>query len=287
MSTDLQPFTINDLRRLVGTPNKTAMLTCYDYTTATQLTRAGVPMLLVGDSAASVILGHASTLPVTLDFLITLTCAVKRGAPKALVVGDLPFGSYHASDAQAVESACRMIKESDCDAVKLEVGPQQLSAVKRLAGAGVAVIAHLGLRPQSVSLLGGYRYQGRTAAEAQQIVDACRAFADAGAAAILLEAVPPEVSARVVRDVCVPVIGCGAGPACHAHVVVLQDLLKQTPRQAKFVPDTGPDASVIEIATRYVSLIATGAYPAPQHCYAMPEAERALFMNQPGEQITV
>ncbi|HEY0009850.1 MAG TPA: 3-methyl-2-oxobutanoate hydroxymethyltransferase [Tepidisphaeraceae bacterium] len=272
-------FTLNDLRlaRSAGPPR--AMLTCYDYTTATLLEQAGVPLILVGDSASNVILGHASTLPVTLSFMIEITAAVKRGTSRALVIGDMPFGSYHASESQAIRNVAKMIKRSHCDAVKIEAGHTQVELVSKLADAGVAIIAHLGLRPQAVGLMGGYRYQGRTVREAQQIVDLAVQFSQAGAAAILLEAVPPEVSERVVDHVAVPVIGCGAGPACHAHVVVLQDLLHQTPHRAKFVPSTPPAGSLIETAKRFVMEVESRAYPSQAHCYEMPPDEKAKFLS--------
>lgn len=274
-----RPFTLNDLRAARTSGRHVSMLTCYDYTTARHLEMAGVNILLVGDSAANVILGHHSTLPISLDFLIELTAAVKRGAPNCLVMGDMPFGSYHASDAQAIENVTRMIKETHCDAVKIEASEHHLNATEKLAGAGVAVVVHLGLRPQSVGILGGYRFQGRTAREAQDLIDEARRFADAGAAAILLEAVPPEVSQRLVETVEIPIIGCGAGPACHAHVVVLQDLLRQTPRQPKFVPHVELRPTLIETVQQYVNLVESGAYPSPEHCYAMPEAERLRFVG--------
>jgi 3-methyl-2-oxobutanoate hydroxymethyltransferase len=272
-----KPFTFNDLRAARTSGERVAMLTCYDYTTARLLDEAGVPMLLVGDSAASVILGHPSTLPASLDFMIECTAAVKRGAARALVMGDMPFGSYHESDAQGVRNAVAMVQRSQCDCIKIEASASSASLISRLADAGVAVIAHLGLRPQAVGLMGGYKFQGRTAAEARAIVGLSRTLVQAGAAALLLEAVPNEVSQAVVDAVDVPVIGCGAGPACHAHVVVLQDLLAQTPRQPKFVPKIDLSASLIENARAYVNLIRRGAYPAAEHGYEMPASERGLF----------
>ena len=255
------------------------MLTCYDYTSAGLLADAGVPMLLVGDSAGGVILGHPSTLPITLDFLIELTAAVKRGAPDCLVMGDLPFGSYQTMGEASIDNAFRMIKQTNCDAVKIEVNEAHLDLVRVLSQAGVAVVAHLGLRPQAIGLMGGYKFQGRTVDEANHIVRQSQAFARAGAAAILLEAVPGEVGQKVVDEVDVPVIGCGAGPACHAHVVVLHDLLRQTPRQPKFVPHLNLVASLLDNARQYVNLVESGTYPAAEHCYAMPDDQRRLFLR--------
>ena len=212
-------FTLNDLRSARSTGEKIAMLTCYDFTMARLMQEAGVPMLLVGDSAANVVLGHDSTLPVSLDFMIEITAAVHRGAPMCLVIGDMPFGSYHASISQAIRNVCRMIKESGCNAVKLEVADGQAALVHALSEAGVAVVAHLGLKPQSVGLLGGYKFQGRTADEAGEIVASSLQMQEAGAAAILLEAVPPEIAKAVVDQTTVPIIGCGAGASvsrvCH------------------------------------------------------------------------
>ncbi len=272
MMTAPKAFKLNDLRAARTTGDKLAMLTCYDYTTARHLQEAGVPMLLVGDSASNVILGHSSTVPISLDFMIEITRAVKRGAPDSLVVGDLPFGSYQASDRQGIENVYRMLKESNCDCVKLEAGATLLPMINKLADSGAAIIAHIGLRPQAVGLMGGYRYQGRTAVEAKAIVDLAVQFWRAGAAAILLEAVPPEVGQLVAQQIEIPVIGCGAGGFCHAHVVVLQDLLRLTPTQPRFVPDVSGN-SLIENARQFVTQISSGAYPQPAHCYQMLDGE--------------
>lgn len=263
-------FTLDDLRELRRTGQKLAMLTCYDFTTARLMEEAGVRLILVGDSAANVILGHDSTVPVGLEFMIEITRAVRRGAPTAFVIADMPFGSYHASTAQGIRNICRMVKETDCDCVKLEVAPAHTKLVRRLANAGVAVMAHLGLRPQSVAVLGGYKAQGRTRPAADAIVEQALAFERAGAVSILLEAVPPAVSQQVVDALSVPVIGCGGGPACHAHVVVTHDMLKLTARAPKFVPILADMASGMKAAfTGYIQQIATGKYPGPEHAYAM------------------
>jgi len=271
-------FTLADLRaaRLAG--RKTAMLTCYDYTTARLMQEAGIKMLLVGDSAANVILGHETTLPVTLDFMITLTAAVRRGAPKALLIGDMPFGSYHESTRQGVKNVVKMVQLSACDGVKLEASLSHGRLVGMLADAGVAVMAHLGLRPQSVNLLGGYRWQGRTAREADELVRTALVFQRAGAAAILLEAVPPQVSQAIVDSTDVPIIGCGAGPACHGHVVVTHDALGLTGVAPRFVPVLADLASPMKAAfADYVRQIEAGIYPASQHLYEMADDEAAKF----------
>lgn len=271
-------FTLNDLRLAHAEGRKVAMLTCYDFTTARLMQQAGVPMLLVGDSAANVILGHPTTLPVRLGFMIELTAAVRRGAPWSLVVGDMPFGSYQGSVGKAVEHVCRMVKLSGCDCVKLEVEQGHLPLIRKLSSAGIAVMAHLGLRPQSVGLLGGYRYQGRTALEAQEIVDLAERMRDAGAATLLLEAVPPEVSARVIEVTGLPTIGCGAGPACTGAVVVTHDAIGLSEHVPRFVPRLGDVSGVlIEQFAKYVDRVESGAYPAEENLYTMPADERDRF----------
>lgn len=264
-----------------------AMLTCYDFTTARLMQEAGVPALLVGDSAANVILGHDSTLPVSLSFMIEIAAAVRRGAPLALLVADMPFGSYQSSRGGAlgsgVRNVCKVVKRTGCDCVKLEVTEGHAGLVRALADAGVAVVAHLGLRPQSVGILGGYKFQGRTAREAEQIVSTARVMQGAGAAAVLLEAVPPEVGAAVVEAVDLPVIGCGAGPACHGSVFVTQDALGLTPRPPRFVPRLGDLAGpMVRGFAEYVRRVTAGEYPAAEHNYAMPEAEKQRLAQLEG-----
>jgi len=271
-------FTLTDLRKAREFGSKLAMLTCYDYTTARLMQEAGVPLLLVGDSAANVILGHTTTLPASLDFQIEITAAVRRGAPYAFVIGDMPFGSYGGSIDLGVSNVCRLVKLSGCDCVKIEAADGHATLVKALADMGVAVMAHLGLRPQTVGVLGGYKYQGRTAIDAQQIVSTALKMQDAGAVAILLEAVPPEVAKRVVEQCNVPIIGCGAGPSCHGHVVVTHDALGLTTHRPRFVPMIGDLATPLKQAfAEYVHRISTGTYPASEHYYEMTEEEKRKF----------
>jgi 3-methyl-2-oxobutanoate hydroxymethyltransferase len=266
----LSRFTLDDLREVRRTGKKLAMLTCYDYTMARLMEESGIRLILAGDSAGSVILGHDSTIPVSMKFMVQITQAVRRGAPSAFLIADMPFGSYHASTAAGVRSVCRMVKNTNCDCVKIEVAPRQTKLVRRLADAGVAVMAHLGLRPQAVAILGGYKAQGRTRPAADAIVEQALAFEHAGAAAILLEAVPPAVSQQVVDAISIPVVGCGAGPACHAHVVVTHDMLKLTPRTPKFVPTLADMATGMKAAfAGYMEQIAREQYPGPEHAYSM------------------
>ena len=263
-------LTIKALQKQRDDGEKIAMLTCYDASFAAMLDAAGLDSLLVGDSLGMVLQGHETTLPVTLADMVYHTRCVARGSKRAFLVADMPFGSYQASVADGIRSVCRMVKKTGCDCVKLEVAPRHVELVGSLADAGVAVMAHLGLRPQTVSLLGGYKAQGRTRPAADAIVEQAMAFERAGAVAILLEAVPPAVSEQVVNTVGVPVVGCGAGPACHAHVVVTHDMLKLTPRAPKFVPVLADVAAGMKAAfAGYMQQIEKQQYPGPEHAYTM------------------
>jgi 3-methyl-2-oxobutanoate hydroxymethyltransferase len=274
-------FGLNDLRQARAGGAKVAMLTCYDFTTAALMQRAGVPALLVGDSAANVILGYPTTLQVSLSFMIEIAAAVRRGAPLAFLVADMPFGSYHGSVSRGVRNVCRMVQKTNCDCVKIEVAPTHLKLVRELAGSGVAVMAHLGLRPQAVGLLGGYRTQGRSADDANGIVALSQAMEQAGAAAILLEAVPVEVAKAVVDATELPVIGCGAGPACHGSVFVTHDALGLTQHPPRFAPQlTDLATPAVAAYAEYVRQVASGEYPSGDHQYPMPADERAKFLHK-------
>jgi 3-methyl-2-oxobutanoate hydroxymethyltransferase len=260
-----RPVRLADLVEARRSDRKLAMLTCYDATTAAVLEREGVAILLVGDSAANVVLGQPRTTAIELDFLVGLTAGVRRGARHAHVMADMPFGSYGGDVGRAFDNVCRMVRETGCDQVKLEVSAANGSLVTMLADAGVAVCAHLGLRPQNVQRT-GYAVAAKTIKAAERLVIEAEQLVDAGASTVLLEAVPPAAAERVVEAVDVPVIGCGAGPAPMAHVVVLPDLLGHTPRRPKFVPDLG-DVSLRKAAQQWVAMIADGSYPAIEHCY--------------------
>jgi 3-methyl-2-oxobutanoate hydroxymethyltransferase len=281
-------MSLNDLRRARdGGGSKIAMLTCYDFTTARLMQEAGVPALLVGDSAGNVVLGHPTTIPVSLPFMIEIAGAVRRGAPLAFVVADMPFGSYHGSVVRGVKNVVRMVQRSGCDCVKLEVTSAHLDLVSELAGAGVAVMAHIGLRPQSVGLVGGYRTQGRTAEDARAIVALSLRMQRAGAAALLIEAVPSEVARVVVDATNIPVIGCGAGTYCHGHVFVTHDAVRLTASAPRFAPKLGDLATpAVEAYARYVREVGAGEYPAPEHQYGMPPDELAKFLHE-GERATL
>ncbi|MER6581625.1 3-methyl-2-oxobutanoate hydroxymethyltransferase [Nonomuraea sp. NPDC001023] len=261
-------ITVRDLAAAKERGERWPMVTAYDAMTARVFDQAGVPVLLVGDSAAMVVYGFDSTLPVTLDHLVPLTAAVVRGSSRALVVADLPFGSYQGSPQQALESAARFMKEAGAHAVKLEGGRRVLPQVEALVSAGVPVMAHLGLTPQSVNALGGYRVQGRGQSGDELMADA-KDLERAGAFAVVLECVPADLAHRVTTSLSVPTVGIGAGPSTDAQVLVWQDLMGLTPRPAKFVKRYFDLASEMDRAVRaFADEVTSGAFPAPEHTYS-------------------
>ena len=264
-----RPVSIHDLRAAKERGEKFAMLTAYDYSSAALLDELGVPILLVGDSLGMVVLGYESTVPVTLDEMLHHTRAVARGAPNAIVVGDLPFGTYQDGPSQAMASATRMMKEAGANAVKLEGGGPMIEVTAHLVRAGIPVMGHLGLTPQSVNQFGGFKVQGRDTDDAQQVVDDAVALADAGAFAIVLECVPSDLGARVTEAVDVPTIGIGAGPQTDAQVLVWHDLLGLTTgRLPRFVKQYVDLRSEIAGAIKsFTSEVADGEYPGPEHAY--------------------
>ncbi|YCK40681.1 3-methyl-2-oxobutanoate hydroxymethyltransferase [Actinomadura sp. ATCC 39365] len=260
--------TVRDLAAAKERGERWPMVTAYDAMTARVFDQAGVPVLLVGDSAAMVVYGFDSTLPVTLDHLVPLTAAVVRGSSRALVVADLPFGSYQGSPQQALESAARFMKEAGAHAVKLEGGRRVLSQVEALVSAGVPVMAHLGLTPQSVNALGGYRVQGRGQSGDELMADA-KDLERAGAFAVVLECVPADLAHRVTTSLSIPTVGIGAGPSTDAQVLVWQDMMGLTPRPAKFVKRYFDLASEMDRAVRaFADEVTSGAFPAPEHTYS-------------------
>ncbi|GAA3554042.1 3-methyl-2-oxobutanoate hydroxymethyltransferase [Nonomuraea rosea] len=259
--------TVRDLTAAKERGERWPMVTAYDAMTARVFDQAGIPVLLVGDSAAMVVYGYDSTLPVTVDDLLTLTAAVVRGSSRALVVADLPFGSYQSSPQQALESATRFMKESGAHAIKLEGGRRVLSQVEALVSAGIPVMAHLGLTPQSVNVLGGYRVQGRGQSGDELMSDA-KDLERAGAFSVVLECVPADLAQRVTTSLAIPTIGIGAGAATDAQVLVWQDLMGLTPRPAKFVKRYADLAGEMDRAVRaFADDVTSGAFPAPEHTY--------------------
>lgn len=227
-------ITLKTLRAMAEAGEAFAALTCYDATTARWLERAGVPVLLVGDTAAEVILGFSRTIDMPLDVLLALTAGVKRGAPSRLVMGDMPFMSYQADEPDAIRNAARFLVEGLVDVVKIEADASHAGLVVKMTRAGIPVCGHVGSKPQRAALTSGYAAAGRTPEDAQAIIDDAAALEDAGCVLLLIEATPEHVTERVVSRARVPVIGIGAGPACHGQVLVLQDLLGLSDRPPVF-----------------------------------------------------
>jgi 3-methyl-2-oxobutanoate hydroxymethyltransferase len=245
------------------------MLTAYDVNTARIFDEAGVPVLLVGDSAGNNVLGYSSTVPVTVDEILTFTKAVVRGVTRSLVVADLPFGSYHVSSAQAVETAVRMMKEGGAHAVKLEGGAHYADRIQAVSEAGIPVMAHLGFTPQSEHALGGFRVQGRGDAAAEKLVTDALAVQNAGAFAVVLEMVPAPVAKRVTAELTVPTIGIGAGVDCDAQVLVWTDMVGmgsgRTPKFVKRYAEIG--TALGEAASTFAAEVRDGTYPGPEHSF--------------------
>jgi len=260
-------ITVRDLAAAKQRGEKWPMLTAYDALTARIFDDVGIPVLLVGDSAAMVVYGHDSTIPVTVDELIPLTAAVVRSTRRAMVVADLPFGSYQASPQAAMETSIRFLKETGAHAVKLEGGHRVLRCVEDLVSAGIPVMGHLGLTPQSVNAIGGYRVQGR-GEEGERLLHDAKSLQAAGAFAVVLECVPAELAARVTASLTVPTIGIGAGPDCDAQVLVWQDMAGLTPRVAKFAKRFGDMAGLLTKAARsFGDEVLSGAYPSAEYSY--------------------
>ncbi len=261
-------ITVTDLAKAKEAGEKWPMLTAYDAIVAGLLDQAGIPVLLVGDSAAMVVLGHSTTLPITVDDLIPLTSAVVRGTTRSLVVADLPFGSYQEGPTQALQSATRFMKESGAHAVKLEGGKRVVPQIRALVDAGIPVMAHIGLTPQSVNTLGGYKVQGRGEA-GHLLLDDAFAVQEAGAFAVVLEVVPHDLAERVTKELDIPTIGIGAGNSTDAQVLVWQDLLGLTPGRApKFVKPYADMRGVMTTAVKaWADDVVSGEYPDIDHSY--------------------
>jgi 3-methyl-2-oxobutanoate hydroxymethyltransferase len=263
--------------------DKIVMVTAYDASSARLADEAGIDLILVGDTAAMVVLGHeSSTVPVTMDEMLFMTRAVTRGARRPLVVGDMPFGSYQVSDEEAVQNAIRFVKEAGADVVKLEGAGPSLSRVRSIVGAGIGVMGHLGLTPQSATVLGGFKAQGRSAAAAQRLLEDALALEAAGCFALVLEAVPAPVAERVTAELEIPTIGIGAGAGCDGQVLVWHDLLGlydgRTPRFVKQYADLRGEIG--RALTAYAADVRSGAFPEERHTYAMPEEELARFESE-------
>ena len=247
-------------------------LTAYDYPTARIVDEAGIDIILVGDSLGNVVLGYGNTVPVTLDEVLMHTKAVRRAVHRALLVADMPYGSFHTGADDTVRAALRLIKEAGAEAVKLEGGQKRVPLVKRLVDEEIAVMGHIGLTPQSINKLGAYRVQGKTAAAARQLIDDAHALEDAGAFAIVLEVVPREIAKMITESVSIPTIGIGAGIHCDIQVLVIHDMLGLSfGKLARFVR---PYANLHEVMTdavsRYADDVRSGVYPSNDESYALP-----------------
>jgi 3-methyl-2-oxobutanoate hydroxymethyltransferase len=272
-------FSLSDFARMKDRGDKVVMVTAYDAPSARLADAAGVDSVLVGDSAAMTVLGHDSTVPVTVEEMLMLTRAVSRGARRALVIADMPFGSFQASNRIALKTAIRFVKEGGAHAVKLEGAGASVKRVKAIVGAGIPVMGHLGLTPQSATLLGGYKPQGRTAEKAQYLLEEAIALEQAGCFAVVLEAIPEPVAARITETLRVPTIGIGAGVSCDGQVLVWHDLLGLSPGHVpQFVKQYAGLADLIVSALNaYVADVRAAKFPESRHTYAMLPGEVELF----------
>jgi 3-methyl-2-oxobutanoate hydroxymethyltransferase len=278
------PMTLPRLaeKKLLG--ERIVMVTAYDYPSAQVAEAAGVDVVLVGDSGAMTVLGYPSTVPVSTDEMLMLAAAVRRGLQTPFLVGDLPFGSYETSDAQAIETAQRFIKEAGCDAVKLERGGTSVQRARAIVDAGIPVMGHVGLTPQTATVLGGYRAQGRTADRALTVALDAVALQQAGCFSIVFEAIPAAVTEVLMSRLEIPVIGIGAGPATDGQVLVFHDLLGiydgHAPRFAKRFGDV--KAQMVAGVAEYAAEVRSGAFPAPEHTYSIDDDELRRFEQQFG-----
>ncbi len=273
---DRKKISINDLYLKKAKNEKVSWLTCYDFPTAQFQEAAGIEMILVGDSMGMCVYGYPSTVPVTMDQCIWHSEAVRRGAPTAFVIGDMPFLSYQPSDEVAVSNAGRFLKEANVDAIKLEGGLRTVSRIRAIVDAGIVVCGHIGLTPQSSGQLGGHKAQGRTAESAEMLIQDALAVQEAGAQLILLEAVPPELSSFITKKLTIPVYGIGAGPDTDGQLLIISDLVGQfqafTP---KFVKKYCNVAKVyIDAVSEYIKDVKAKSFPADEHCYHIIPGEK-------------
>jgi 3-methyl-2-oxobutanoate hydroxymethyltransferase len=247
-------------------------LTAYDYPTARIVDEAGIDIILVGDSLGNVVLGYGNTVPVTLEEILIHLKAVRRAVQRALLVADMPYGSFHTGDDDAVRNALRLVKEGGAEAIKLEGGHKRVQLVKRLVDEEISVMGHIGLTPQSINQLGAYRVQGKTTKAAQQLIDDAKAMEDAGAFAVVLEVVPREIAQMITETISIPTIGIGAGVHCDIQVLVIHDMLGLSfGKQARFVrPYANLREVMTDAITRYAEDVRNGTYPSEAESYALP-----------------
>jgi len=279
-----EPLTLPEIGAMKGAGTKIVMVTAYDHPSARLASEAGVDLILVGDSAGNNVLGYETTVPVTMDETVMLTAAVARAKPRAFVIGDMPFGSFQASDSDAVANAVRLVK-AGADAVKLEGAGPMVSRVSAIVGAGIPVMGHLGLTPQSATMLGGMKAQGRTASGASRLLDDARELEAAGIFALVLESVPARIGAHVSAALAIPTIGIGAGPGCDGQVLVWHDLLGinegVAPRFVKRYADVAGE--IRRGLEAFAAEVRSGAYPADEHEYKISGDELRAFEAELGE----
>lgn len=268
-------ITIHDLYRMKQNKEPITMLTVYDYPMALLEEKAGVEIMLVGDSLGMTILGYDSTLPVTMDIMIPHTQAVRKAAPTAYLVGDMPYMTYQISIEKAIENAGRYMSEAGCDAVKLEGGKNMAKTVEALVNATIPVMGHIGLTPQSMAQMGGFKAQGRTAETAEKIIGDAKALEAAGISSLLVEGIPPEVGKIIARELSVPVIGIGGGPYCDGQLLIVHDMLgffdAFTPKFVKKYNNL--NKHILETFAEYINDVKRGKFPQPEHCYSMDAEE--------------
>ena len=266
--------TIRDLRRMKRNGEKIPMITAYDYTSAQLVEQAGIPLILVGDSLGQVVLGYDSTVPVTMDDMVHHIKTVVRGAQRAHVVGDLPFLSYHADVPEAIRNAGRLLKEGGAQSVKLEGGRIQAETVSRIVESGIPVMGHIGLTPQAVNQLGGYRVQGRSLKDAVRLMEDARALEEAGAYAIVLECVPAQLARMITERVGVPTIGIGAGAGCDGQVQVFHDMMglyqEFTPKHARQYAQLGQ--TIVEATRSYAQDVENERFPDDSESFKLSES---------------
>ena len=268
-----KPITTSTIRQMKLEGRPSTMITAYDYAMARNVDEAGIDMILVGDSVGNVMLGYSSTIPVTMDAMIHHTQAVVRGTKYALVVGDMPFMSYQASEAEGLMNAGRFLKEGGCAAIKLEGGSEVCPLVKKMVTAGIPVMGHIGLTPQSVNQFGGFKVQGKDVAAAQKLLDDAKALEAAGAFSIVLECVPAALAAKVSEVISIPTIGIGAGNGCDGQVLVCNDLLGVsngfTPKFVKKYRDLHQE--IVGAVSEYISDVRDRSFPAPEHTFKIDD----------------
>jgi 3-methyl-2-oxobutanoate hydroxymethyltransferase len=275
-------ITINKIKEMKQKGEKIAMLTAYDYTTAKIVDEAGIPLILVGDSLGMVVLGYESTIPVTMEEMLHHTKAVARGTKKAMVIGDMPFMSYHINTEDALRNAARFIQEGGAQAVKLEGGVNVAEKVRRIVSCGIPVMGHIGLTPQSIHQLGGFRVQGKTPEAAKKLLKDAQALEEAGAFAIVLETVPAQLATLITQSIGIPTIGIGAGAGCDGQVLVINDLLGSF---TEFVPKHAKQyAKLSDIMsnaiTQYYNEVKAGTFPTEEHSFSMDESILSELKNR-------